>query len=762
MAHRSTLKKRQKTFKARHSTKGSIKAANKGRVDQEEGHASKHVMLRHERRNLKNQIRSTKQSQLAERTRIFDGRNGVPRNVAIIPLTPDVDSVQVAQSLSKSLECVEEGMGVASVPKFRQKVRFFVPAFSQFFDMLDCARAADFVLFVLSANKEITDYGEQIMRCITLQGVTTSFGLIWGLSDTNVGTSTKEKGIRDSLTSWFSYFFANERLYSINSDSEVAMIGRLLCQKSPRGLHWRDDRPYIVANKAQVMGANMIVEGYVRGQQLSPDCYMHIHKYGDFRVARIESLSTTDTPDSAWEPSDAKPVSKLLPVSEAIQLEDDSDSDAEEQTGIRIDGHTDVSRLVDSKIADNTPMRAKTVPQGTSDYQAAWFLEGEDYRSDFEDEEGELTDEEGELAPTKKRDATEIMADEGEHEMEDEEEIGDSEELEDMDIEDIGIQSRKRQTSSDAAKEDLQFPDEVELDPHESGKQRFHRYRGARSIRHTHWNAYEKDPRMPEEYTRLYRPGNLVATKNRIGKLLSDGAPVGCNVRVYLEGTNDLGGAGDPMEMLNRGLAFTVYGLLPGEEKEGYVSATMAMDSEVSESIKSKQQVVVQYGPRRLLINPLFSQDGHTDNNVHKFNRFLHPGRSAVATFIAPVFLGNAPVVFYRTQFENEQVVLGSGSIQDSDANRIIVKTAILTGLPVKIHRKLVTVRHMFFSRNDVEWFSGVPLYTKLGAQGFIKECLGTHGLFKATFDKKIRSEDTIALPLYKRVWPKRASPTFI
>lgn len=757
MAHRSTLKQRQKSFKTRHSTKGSIKAANKGRIDKEEGHASKHVMSRHERRNLKNQTRSTKQSQLAERTRVFDGRNGVPRNVAIIPLTPDIDSVQVAQSLSNSLGCIEEGSGVASIPKFRQKVRFFVPAFVHFFDMLDCARAADFVLFVLSANKEITDYGEQIMRCITLQGVSTSFGLIWGLSASKANAATKEKDVRDSLTSWFSYFFANERLYSIDSDNEVAMIGRLICQRTPKGLHWRDDRPYIVANKAQVLGANMIVEGFVRGQQLSPDCYMHIHKYGDFRVARVEGITGSDTPEFVWEPSERRPVCKLLPVSEAIQLED-GDDDAEEPTGIRVDGHTDVSRLVDANTADNTPMRATNVPEGTSDYQAAWFLEGEDYRSDVDDEDGALTDEEGELAPLK--DSGEAA--DGGSGMEDEVENGDAQDLEDMGREEIGKKSQKRQTSSDPAKEDLQFPDEVELDPLESGKRRFHRYRGARSIRHTDWNAYEKDPRMPEEYTRLYRPGNLVATKNRITKTLSAGAPVGSYVRVYLEGSTDLGGADDPAKLLNSGLAFTIYGLLPGEEKEGYVSATMAMDSEVTVSIKSKQQILVQYGPRRLLINPLFSQEGHADNNVYKFNRYLHQGRSAVATFVAPVLLGNAPVVYYRTRFENEHVVLGSGTVQDSDANRIIVKKAILTGLPVKIHRKLVTIRHMFFSRDDVEWFSGVPLYTKLGAQGFIKECLGTHGLFKATFDKKIRSEDTIALPLYKRVWPIRAVSALI
>ncbi|TKA72151.1 hypothetical protein B0A55_08358 [Friedmanniomyces simplex] len=88
---------------------------------------------------------------------------------------------------------------------------------------------------------------------------------------------------------------------------------------------------------------------------------------------------------------------------------------------------------------------------------------------------------------------------------------------------------------------------------------------------------------------------------------------------------------------------------------------------------------------------------------------------------------------------------------------RIIAKRIILTGHPFKIHKKLVTVRYMFFSDQDVEYFKALQLWTKRGRQGFVKEALGTHGYFKATFDGKVGPLDAVGVSLYKRVWPRGA-----
>jgi len=64
----------------------------------------------------------------------------------------------------------------------------------------------------------------------------------------------------------------------------------------------------------------------------------------------------------------------------------------------------------------------------------------------------------------------------------------------------------------------------------------------------------------------------------------------------------------------------------------------------------------------------------------------------------------------------------------------------------------------MFFSAEDVEWFKALPLWTRRGRSGHIKESLGTHGYFKATFDKRINPQDVVAVSLYKRVWPRKSA----
>jgi len=204
-----------------------------------------------------------------------------------------------------------------------------------------------------------------------------------------------------------------------------------------------------------------------------------------------------------------------------------------------------------------------------------------------------------------------------------------------------------------------------------------------------------------------------------------------------------------------------LFSLLRHEHKRTAVNYSMTLNSEVEAPLRSKEELIMQCGPRRFVINPLFSDAGNTSNDVHKFQRYLHPGHTAIASFIAPLTWGSVPALFFKrtaTPSSIQQLTLiGTGTSLPPSHSRIIAKRIVLTGAPYKIHKRVVTVRYMFFNTEDVAWFKALQLWTKRGRTGFIKESLGTHGYFKAQFDGRINPMDAIAVSLYKRVWPKSA-----
>jgi pre-rRNA-processing protein TSR1 len=128
-------------------------------------------------------------------------------------------------------------------------------------------------------------------------------------------------------------------------------------------------------------------------------------------------------------------------------------------------------------------------------------------------------------------------------------------------------------------------------------------------------------------------------------------------------------------------------------------------------------------------------------------------GASSASTFLgsagAPAAAAGPPVP--RTR----RVLVAVGSVAGADPDRIVLKRTILSGFPVKVKRSSAVVQYMFFSPQDVDYFKPVELYTKGGLAGHITMSVGTHGRMKTRFDRPIAQNDTVCLPLYKRVYPK-------
>ncbi|GFF50851.1 ribosome biogenesis protein tsr1 [Aspergillus lentulus] len=788
--HRSTTKTSHKPYKSKHASKSALKDINKGKVERGTRKTPhQQLMSKLDRRNQARQKQQLKHQEKTQANSIFTGANGAPRHVAVVPLSVDVDVAAILRSLNESVDVSADvsadTISRVRIDRFRQSLQY-IPAKYDLMGALDVCRMADFVVLALSSEVEVEEQGEQLLRSIEGQGISNVVAVVQGLDKIN--PPKKRPQVASSLKSFINHFFPSvEKVLSVDSRQECSNVVRSLCTATPKGIRWRDERSWMLVEEMKWPEAtgevvdDVVLTGIVRGKGLKADRLVHIPGWGDFQ---IDSITAAPLPSARAKRDDAMNVDEneapqvldvptadrddLATVApEEIEMEEDDISVAEtERKGVLLDDHHYFSDD-DSHL----PARPKRLPKGTSEYQSAWFIDDvSDSGSDIEEEEEQdeamamATDTAGNPEDGVFPDRQDAMTEAGPSEYPQSEMFLDpSPEDEAQQLEEYRASRRKE------ASEDLEFPDEIELHPNVLARERLARFRGLKNFKTSAWETAEDRPHEPEDWRRLLQIVDYKGAKNRtLREALVGGVNPGIRVDVHLRGV--------PSSLRNRRQPLSLFSLLRHEHKHTVVNVNMHLNSSVEEPLKSKEELVVQCGPRRLIVKPIFSAGDNTPNNVHKFDRFLHPGRSAIATWIGPLTWGAVPILVFKSKQNQDPEVLdsadadaeapididhleliGKGTVVAPDQSRVVAKRAILTGHPFKIHKRVVTVRYMFFNAEDINWFKALQLWTRRGRSGYIKESLGTHGYFKATFDGKINPQDSIGISLYKRVFPRKA-----
>lgn len=715
-SHRATVKKDHKPFKSRHATNGQLKNINKGKVDKADlNNKPLRVVSKAERKNLSKQMKIHKIHELKLARSLFDGALGAEKVVVVISLTSDILSARIVDTMLGSIgeQCAVSGVFSARLGRFKSNVKIVLPNQSDLIAVLDAAKVADYVVFGLSAEQEVEkEYGEQILRAVVAQGVASVVGVVPNLVSAHPKKSV-QSDVRQSLQSFFSHFFpSEEKLYALENDTEAVNCVRTIAQKFPKGVNWRDSRGYLIADSVAYDNGYVVVEGTVRGVGFNANRLVHIQGQ-DYQVDKIQKVRE----GADFAPDNQELLEELNP--DDFEMEEPAEEAAE---GFRMEGKRYFQQ------GQEAPRKYK-VPEGTLEYQSKWLLddvlEGE---SDAEAVDEEM-EEEIAVEPT---------------------------EGEDMFVE-LSAEEEAQQLKDYRAleKDDREFPDEFELHPTALAKDTFRDYRGVKSLGNCDWDWDEADKEKPSVFGRLLQVNSFSATKNRLNKEAIREAQVvaGTRVRLFVKAPAYVAEGARCSEA-----PFVVYALLQHEHKMAVANFLFKTWEEYDRPMPSGEQCVVQYGFRRQLVSPVFNQMLNHANNVHKFERFAHQGDECVALVIAPPLFCNAPAIYLR---ENNGALelAGQGTLLDCDRKRVVAKRVVLTGHPVKIHKRLVTVRYMFFNTEDIDWFAAVPLFTKSGRLGFIKESLGTHGYFKSTFDGRLTAQDVVAMALYRRVWPAVLEP---
>ncbi|XP_063973599.1 pre-rRNA-processing protein TSR1 homolog [Diachasmimorpha longicaudata] len=747
----------------RHRSKGSISSALKGKVSVKTlTKRSKKQLGKEARRHQCQQLRAKKREEVLAAKRNLGGSCAPPILITIIPLQEDFDTNTLISTLTDADETAEvaqspQGLTHIAVPRFKQRFSLMVPPIGNTFATLDAAKVSTTILFVSSVALDgsgnqkcetIDSWGEEIMEACLAQGLPTTIVAITDLESIPI---KKRQDVKQRAQEIISKWLPDDKVHPLDKPVDALNLLRKAGAQKQRTVTYRNRRPHLIAEKVKFSSSGedtgtLEISGYLRGRPLSVNSLIHIPGFGDFQMSQIDA---SDDPyaleKSRKHEGDAKMAeTRVLEVAdpaiqESLESQNIPDLMDAEQTW-------PTEEELSQALEDQKKRKiVKRVPKGTSEYQAAWIP----------DEDGEP---DSDVDSTGSNDEMSIAEAESD---EDEDQPLNEDEFETMTVSEAPPDHQKYDEEMDfyeektamqklrESKTDAQFPDEVDTPQETPARIRFQKYRGLESFRTSPWDPKEN---LPFDYSRIFQFENFDRTRKRILKETGDseGAQPGWYITLHVKDVPRV--LFDAFCTLND-RPLIVFGLLPNEIKMSLLNVVLKSEISDSEPIKSKEPLIFQCGFRRFSACPIFSQ--HTNGSKHKFVRFLQPEDTVVASMYAPIIFPPCPVICYKEMKDGRLEVVGRGSVLNAEPNRLVIKRAVLSGHPFKVHKRSAVVRFMFFERDDINWFKPVGLRTKYGRRGHIKEPLGTHGHMKCVFDGQLKSQDTILLNLYKRVFPK-------
>ncbi|DAZ99793.1 TPA: hypothetical protein N0F65_001302 [Lagenidium giganteum] len=805
--HRSgPLKQQNKKHKTgKHDSKNLIVKKSGGKVENRPGARKTNNAAAQAKNNKaartqrQKDLRQGKKEELMLQRRFGSGSTlGPPKIVALVGLSGLANLREVEDSILESANQIEEpqqhgllNCTVGIFTQHKQKV-CLIECGNDLLVSLDAAKVADILVYVLPMHEGpdscVSDEGERIISAIRSQGVPSVVGVIQGLE----GHAAKAQAdLRKYGTRFFQTEFGDA--VKITQGNMNSQLTRTLMTTTPKTIHWRDARSYMLGMAAKITPngpgndkGTLEISGYIRGKPLSVNQLIHITDVGTFQMSHISQGQLKVAEKAATEKMEMEDATAVAEhefavlaradpsIQEDLRCEAEYDPFAAEQTWPTNE---------ELEEAEQDAKQRRKDGDGMSSYQAAWIdgdddEEGDSAMKDDDDEADEPVDQS--FCQTSNKDAQNDDDDDDDMSMEDEDEATRARKYEEM--------KEKRRMEAD----NMTFPDEVDIPGDSLGKVRFARYRGLKSMRTSEWDPKES---LPQDYARLFQFADFAnvqrlalargkeaelamkaelrrktnVARSRAASIASAMDDVDSDLPSLLVpefGSNGYIASGVFVTLHVRDVPLQAYqnrvqagplvlgALLKHENRMSVLNFSIQRASTFTDPIKSKEELAFHCGFRRFTAKPIYS-DQSLKSDKHLFQRFLPQGGWSVATIYAPVTFQPASVLMFRENGMIPHELVASGTLMSVNPDRIVLKRVVITGTPVKVKKRKAVIRYMFHSPEDVRWFKPVELVTKHGMTGHIKESLGTHGDFKAVFNKPVKQHDTICLNLYKRVYPK-------
>lgn len=755
-AHRpGNLKQSNKAHKSRHRSKRGISAAVKGKVNLKEYvRRNRHILKKDERRHQALQIRKNKREEVLAKKRALGGTRNPPFLVCVVPLNAQLDvqsALVILKTCSEGALVTESNNGILhlGLPNFKQRFSFICPEINNDFALLDALKIADTALFVSSALDEpVDEWGEKVLALAMAQGMPTPIVAAMDIEGVHPKKRTTEKqNVQKLISKWL----PEEKIMQLDKSSDGLNLLRRIGSQKRNVIHHREKRPYMLAEDVEYIpdaegeSGTLKISGYLRGMPLNVNGLVHITGLGDFQMSRIDGLEDPHLLNIGKENIKSGDTNMDAEVTKISVLQVADPSKQESLASVNIPDPMDAEQTwpteedIEQANLETKKKKVKKVPKGWSDYQAAWIVES--------DAEGGSDDDGSESEDDDEND--EFMSCEEDNSERDSDGAGDDNDFESVTESEMGPTDEKYDATIDAqeehemlqklvaAKEDRQFPDEVDTPQDVPARERFMRYRGLESFRTSAWDPKEN---LPEDFARIFQFENYDRTRRRVFKELEESLVnmYGFYITIHVKDVRQ-----DLWNMFHNANAkapLSVFGLLPHEQKMSLMNVVLKRTGASDEPIKSKERLIFQVGYRRFIVNPIFSQ--HTNGAKHKYERFFQSASTCVASFYAPIQFSPSSVLCFKEKKNTKLQLIATGVLLSCNPNRLIIKRIVLSGHPYKVNKKSAVIRFMFFNRDDVLYFKPCKLRTKYGRTGHIKEPLGTHGHMKCVFDGQLRSQD--------------------
>ncbi|XVE94426.1 hypothetical protein REPUB_Repub02eG0007500 [Reevesia pubescens] len=777
-----------KAHKTRFSSKSSrnihrVSQKDKNRITKSDRNVTKGARVARLQRSK--MLREQKRAALLKEKRASSGSASPPRVILLFPLSASVNVNSLAEDLLRLLSADGTRALSSTVASSEYKLRATVLQ-APHGDLLSCmemANVADLIAFVASATEESTcdyidSFGSQCFSVFRSLGLPSTVVLIRDLPIELKRRNEAKKTCASSLTSEFP---EDCKFYPADTKDDLHKFMWLFKEQRVTTPHWRNHRPYLMAQKVDMVPddsnpgkCTLLLTGYTHAHSFSVNQLVHVSDAGDFQLSKIEIIKDPiplnarkehDAMDSD-DIQDVEVVCSLAPDplnQEALLVENIPDPLAGEQTW-----PTEAEMAEADGNQKQKKLRKRTLPRGTSEYQAAWIIDdtdednsdAKDDGDDSKDDDGMVLDEgesgfpsqEGTNNPDFDEDQGSLYLRDSDEETENDSVMMEGENLTREQIEE------EIKKIKEAHAEDEEFPDEVDTPLDVPARKRFAKYRGVKSFRTSSWDPKES---LPPEYARIFAFDNFARTqKHVIAKSLEmeqegrdDCVPAGSYARLYVKEV--------PLDVASklcvalRTAPIILCGLLQHESKMSVLHFSIKKHDSYDAPIKAKEELIFHVGFRQFVARPIFSTD-NINSDKHKMERFLHAGRFSVASIYAPISFPPLPLIVLKAAGgASTPTVAAVGSLRSIDPDRIILKKIILTGYPQRVSKLKATVRYMFHNPEDVRWFKPVEVWTKCGRRGRIKEPVGTHGAMKCIFNGGLQQHDTVCMSLYKRAYPK-------